>query len=118
MPVRILRRHQLQHRLILLNLALKRFRRIRIQIHMRIRMIPHWLRRRPQLQCLRRIGIPFEFSRIDESIGRRHVPLLQHRQRIPRNLHPRHSRRQLPIQRQIIKRNRHLLRSTHATEEK
>ncbi len=44
MPIRILRRQQLQSRLILLNLALKRLRRILIQIHVRVCMISHRFR--------------------------------------------------------------------------
>jgi hypothetical protein len=41
---------------------------------------------------------------------------LEHRQSVTRNLHARNSRRKVSIQRQIVKRNRDLLRRAHLRE--
>ncbi len=72
-------------------------------------MIPHRLRSRPQLQRLRGIGIAFQFPPIDEPVRGRHMPFLQHGQSVAGYLRPRHTRRQIPVQRQIIERDRNLL---------
>ncbi len=76
------------------------------------------LRGSPNLQRLGRVRISFQLLRIDESVRRRHVRLLQNRDRIPRNLHPRNSRRQISIQRQVIKCDRNFLGSTTTDQTK
>ena len=107
-----------ERRLILLNLAFESFRRVLLQIHVRVGVIPHRLRRRPQLQRLGTVGTAFELLCIDESVHRRHMPLLQNLHHIPGRLGLRHSRRQLSIPRQIVKRDGQLLRGADATQHK
>ena len=115
-PVRIFRRHQLQHRLIFFDFALKRLRRIRVQIHMSVCMISYRFCARPQLQRLRGVRVPFQFLGIDEAVRRRHVPHLQYGQRIPDDFDPAQSSRKISIQGQIIKGDGNLLASTNRTK--
>ena len=110
-------RQQLERRFVLFNLPLKR---LRLDLHsspdVRICVISERLCRRPHLQSLRRIGISFEFLRINESIGRRDMQLFQDREgirAISTRVTPGGSS---PFERQIIKRDRDLLRANRRSQ--
>src|SRR3974390_121475 len=82
---------------------------------MPIRVVSYWLPPRPQLQRSSGVRVPFELACIHEPISRRHVPRLQHSQRIARNVDARNARRQFAVQRKIVKRDRDFLGAANAT---
>ena len=108
-PVQASLRQQFERGLVLFNLPFKCFRRILLQVHVRVGVIAHGLGCRPKLQRLSTIRAAFQFPCVHKPVHGRHVLLFQHRQRFPCDLRSRHARRKRSILGQIVHRDSQLL---------